>query len=346
MSEEKKLTDIKFFICSTVNDLSEYRKSVINRIKKEEGKINAQEFFGARDNKPIETCLGEVEKSDIFIMFIAFRRGSIEQTTGKSFVELEYEKAKELGLKKLVYFLDNEHPWPHKHVDDGEESIKLKNFKDLLKKELTIDNFTTKDDLSSKVISDLFNRLPEWGFNIDTTKGEASLKLESLTALDLFQKLPKVYYGQEHEIDVELGNFYKANEDECKAFSMTYGATIKRTFRAINKELDEKLDNQMKLIFASYEYAEELVSLPKGQKISVKVKTIEGENKKEEPIYKLIPISPIGSSSITGSVTSLSLNSFQNNLAQLVPPTPKKIIIGYKEKREYFYGLKYIGIKK
>ena len=53
---EKKLSDINFFICSTYLDLKTYRAEVIKKIKSQAGLINAQEFFGSRDNKPIETC--------------------------------------------------------------------------------------------------------------------------------------------------------------------------------------------------------------------------------------------------------------------------------------------------
>jgi hypothetical protein len=55
---------------------------------------------------PLETCLAEVEQSDIYIGIISFRLGSIKTNTGKSFTQLEYEKALDLKKDILIYLRD------------------------------------------------------------------------------------------------------------------------------------------------------------------------------------------------------------------------------------------------
>jgi hypothetical protein len=87
MSAEKHLSDINFFICSTYIDMKDYREAVIKDIKSRAGVINAQEFFGARDQKPLETCLEEVTSSHVFIMFLEPRYGTLDRSSGKSIVE-------------------------------------------------------------------------------------------------------------------------------------------------------------------------------------------------------------------------------------------------------------------
>ena len=57
MSSEKPLSAINFFVCSTFLDLKAYRDAVIKNLQSHAGVINAQEFFGARDQKPLATCL-------------------------------------------------------------------------------------------------------------------------------------------------------------------------------------------------------------------------------------------------------------------------------------------------
>jgi hypothetical protein len=64
-----------------------YRDAVIKNIQSHAGAINAQEFFGARDKKPLATCLEEVNKSHVFIMFLGPRYGSTDPETGCSFGE-------------------------------------------------------------------------------------------------------------------------------------------------------------------------------------------------------------------------------------------------------------------
>ncbi len=50
------------------------------------------EQFGARKSNPLETCLAEVEQSDIYVGILGMRYGSEEPNSGKSYSQLEYEK--------------------------------------------------------------------------------------------------------------------------------------------------------------------------------------------------------------------------------------------------------------
>jgi hypothetical protein len=65
------------FVCSTFNDLSEERKGVLDAIQRLKLKHDSMEFFGARAEQPIETCLQEVRVSDILVVIVGHRYGSI-----------------------------------------------------------------------------------------------------------------------------------------------------------------------------------------------------------------------------------------------------------------------------
>ena len=87
------------FISSTYKDLVKERKAVWELLKRYDVNIVGMEEFGARKDSPLTTCLKEVEQSNIYIGIIANRWGSIEEESGKSYTQLEYEKAIEKDTK-------------------------------------------------------------------------------------------------------------------------------------------------------------------------------------------------------------------------------------------------------
>src|SRR5213083_1249204 len=113
---EQRLSDINFFICSTYVDLRAYRDAVIKEIRSHAGVINAQEFFGARDQKPLHTCLEEVDKSNVFVLFLGPRYGSVDPDSQRSFVESEYERARQRKIPIFAYIIDKSHSFPIEHV--------------------------------------------------------------------------------------------------------------------------------------------------------------------------------------------------------------------------------------
>lgn len=282
---EKKLTDINFFICSTFIDLRGYRNEVIKRIQSQAGLINAQEFFGARDKKPIDTCLKEVEQSNVFIMIIGFRFGSIDRESGKYFIEIEYEKAKELNLPKFIYFLDDENPFPPKYIAINEEAHHLLKFKAKLREDHTIQTVTSTEDFANKVIADLLRELPEKGFKIGRKKKE-NKEENTITILKKFLALPKIYYGSEVELKVKLGDLKRTPMNECEAFSFRYGASVKRKIEVVSPIFENEYF-PFEYIYSDEENAVEFISLPMDEIVTLKLKTIQGTEYIETPIYEI-----------------------------------------------------------
>jgi SpoVK/Ycf46/Vps4 family AAA+-type ATPase len=114
------------------------------------------ELFGSRPDSPKEECLGLVRKSNIFISILGMRHGSVDQSTGKSITELEYEEAIALKLPCLIYLMDeDEHLVPPRSVEQGEGSEKLRKLKNLLRQRHVISKFSSASDLAAKVAKDL-----------------------------------------------------------------------------------------------------------------------------------------------------------------------------------------------
>lgn len=297
MSKEK-LRQIDFFICSTFTDLEVYRRAVIDKIKSQKGVINAQEFFGARDNKPLATCLEEVAKSKVFIIILAYRHGSIDDETGKSFVELEYEKARELGLPKFAYIHDGSQSFVPRDMDQNQE--KINTFKDRIKSELTVNTFSTPDDLADRVFSDLVRELPAKGFDINKSAGEEHESAALKERLFKFSILPKVYYGWEFEVKAKLGRIQSASKKKCNAFSLEHGATMTRDFDLGDERSNDIFVGLPREVIASDELAKKIIDCPSDKFVRLSLKTVYGEVEDKTPIYETEDYGP--PDLITGSV--------------------------------------------
>jgi hypothetical protein len=151
----------KIFVSSTYADLIPYRKKIWDEIGKLNVKILGMEKFGARKSAPLETCLEEVENSEIYIGIISFRYGSLDRVTKRSYSQLEYEKAYALKREILIYFLADDALVFPVHVDKGINASRLNSFKRILKYRHTIDTFKEPDDLVIKIQDRLKDIVPD-----------------------------------------------------------------------------------------------------------------------------------------------------------------------------------------
>jgi hypothetical protein len=101
----KSTTKKTVFISSTFEDLINYRRKIWELLEDYEVNIRGMERFGARKEAPLETCISEVEQCEIFIGIIAFKLGSIDKSSGKSFTQREYETAYKLNQEILIYIV-------------------------------------------------------------------------------------------------------------------------------------------------------------------------------------------------------------------------------------------------
>jgi hypothetical protein len=144
------------FVGSTYQDLKEYRKAVENAILCKGMYPIGMEYFGASEKRPIEECLENVRKSDVYVGLFAARYGSIDTKTGKSFTQLEFEEAENIGLPCYAFFMDlKKQKIFYEHVDFGEKFEKLEGLKKYIQLNLTVATFTTPEDLGAKVMQSL-----------------------------------------------------------------------------------------------------------------------------------------------------------------------------------------------
>jgi hypothetical protein len=153
---------ITVFVCSTYADLSDERGAVLDAIRRLQLQHDSMEFFGARANQPIETCLDEVRRSNVLVVVVGHRYGTLVTGLGISFSEAEYREGHRLGKPCLVYMRGDDVPVLPKHVErDPEKLALLETWKSLLQQRHTIANFKESNDLALQVAADLGRTLSE-----------------------------------------------------------------------------------------------------------------------------------------------------------------------------------------
>ncbi len=212
------------FISSTFKDLATHRKAVWDLLEEFDVSVRGMEEFGARKETPLETCIAEVEQSDIYVGVIAFRLGSVESGTGKSFTQLEYERAQSLSKETLIYLIDEENALVAvKFIDRGITLEKLEAFKRTLRESHTVDTFVSEEDLVVKLRRDLKRHLAQSG----TALHEPDELSDSLNIVKSFLLVPKHMAGREVRLQVKVtGEPYPASHEICSAFNYEFGATV------------------------------------------------------------------------------------------------------------------------
>jgi hypothetical protein len=212
------------FISSTFTDLQFHRKAVWSLLEKFDVVVRGMERFGARQETPLATCMAELEQSDIYVGIVALKLGSIEPNSGKSYTQLEYERACELKKEILIYLVDEKNAKVSvENIDFGERREKLLAFKSILKERHTVDWFTTEADLASK----LGHRLRELLASKSAEPAPTDEFVRAEGVLSNFLLLPRVHSGTEVRVRVKLPKqFSPASRGVCNAFNLQFGATI------------------------------------------------------------------------------------------------------------------------
>ena len=92
---------LQVFVSSTYLDMKSERQAAVEAILKA-GHIPAgMELFAAQDRSQLEVIYEWINDSDAFLLILGGRYGTIEESTGKSYIQLEYEYA---VTKKKPFF--------------------------------------------------------------------------------------------------------------------------------------------------------------------------------------------------------------------------------------------------
>src|ERR1051325_1859628 len=103
MSQKKKL---QVFVSSTYSDLRRERQAAVEAILSA-GHIPAgMELFAAGDESQLQVIRRWIDESDVFMLILGGRYGSIDPSSGRSYVHLEYEYAVERAQPLFAVVID------------------------------------------------------------------------------------------------------------------------------------------------------------------------------------------------------------------------------------------------
>ncbi|WP_131101682.1 DUF4062 domain-containing protein [Bacillus sp. SYJ] len=99
---------LQVFISSTFKDLIEERQSAVEAVLSS-GHIPAgMELFKAGDESQKETIKRWIDESDVYLLILGGRYGSIEPVSGKSYTHWEYDYAGEIGIPRFAVVIDKQ----------------------------------------------------------------------------------------------------------------------------------------------------------------------------------------------------------------------------------------------
>jgi hypothetical protein len=144
---------MKAFLSSTFIDLEDYRKAAKEALDNLEIQVVWMEGFGAIPEEPKTACIDKIDECDIVVGIYAHRYGHIPEGTLTSITEQEYDYATKSDKSIFCFLLAPKFVWNPEVVDEGNSKKKLLDFKSRIKAALTCSEFSTIDNLHSKVTS-------------------------------------------------------------------------------------------------------------------------------------------------------------------------------------------------
>lgn len=153
---DKKYSSV--FLSSTYKDLVEHRNAVKDQITRRDMLFRGMEHFGADPGRlaPATKIVDEVRKTDLYLGIFGVRYGSLDQATGLSMTELEFNEAEASGKPMLLYVIRDDAPIKVSDIEpDPNSKVKLDSLKARILKNHVTYMFDTIEDLARQVYEDL-----------------------------------------------------------------------------------------------------------------------------------------------------------------------------------------------
>ncbi len=147
---------IRVFLCGTYADIRDERDAVLTAIEHLGCERDSMELFGAHPEQPIDVCLDEVRKSDILVVVVAHRYGSMVPNLSISYTEAEYQEGFAHAKPCLVYIKSDDAQVSVRDVESDPLKIQLlKSFRSTLRNRHTCFEYDEPTSLGVRVAADL-----------------------------------------------------------------------------------------------------------------------------------------------------------------------------------------------
>jgi len=238
-----KSKKLQVFISSTFTDLIKERQAAVEAILRA-GHIPAgMELFTAGDEAQMEMIKRWIKESDVYLLILGGRYGSIEPKTKNSYTHLEYEYALKLGMPYFTLVIKEE-ALKSKVEKSGKEMKEINNPKKL----------------------DEFRKLVTFGVQVSFFDDEKDIKLAILQSLSEFERRNEIvgWVRNENQINInQLTNEVtrlsrenaelrkeaskRTNYDNGLNFDEIYSLLVKDQQFFYNSEFDKYKDKIQKI---------------------------------------------------------------------------------------------------
>lgn len=155
------------YLSSTYEDLKDYRRVLFEALRKSGYDVIAMEDYVASDQRPVDKCLKDVERADLYVGLFAFRYGYVPPShhnnpDSLSITELEFRHALARNKPCLTFVVDEHTSWSRlfddarTSADKGERITALRQY--LLTEKLA-SPFSQPHELAALVLAAVANHL-------------------------------------------------------------------------------------------------------------------------------------------------------------------------------------------
>lgn len=255
------------FVSSTYEDLQEERKKVMEALLQMNCFPVGMEYFNASDDSQWEVIKSLIRECDYYVLIVAGRYGSIEEESGKSYTQKEFEYAIEQGVPVISFVHKHPESLPAaKYEQNPLKREKLEEFKSFVQKKLC-KMWDNADGLSSQVVLSLISLIkshPRTGWikadeisSAEANKEILSLRKENDELKELLTKNKEdnpegIEDFQQGEDKINIKFRYYNGGNKQKIISSTWNVIISVLAPLMVDECTErKLSNSLALFFKS-----------------------------------------------------------------------------------------------
>lgn len=214
------------YLSSTYEDLKDHRRVVYEALRKAGHQVFAMEDYVATDQRPVEQCLKDVAKADIYVGLFAFRYGyrppqEHNNPHGLSITELEYRCAEANKKPCLMFVVQDTTPWS-RVLDDAytgaDRGERIKALRQYLLTEKLASQFSSPHELSTLVLAAVTKYLgehkqPDFQKKQESVEATVTWDIEKQGSpypglMHFTQKYAPVFFGRDADVQAVLDRMH------------------------------------------------------------------------------------------------------------------------------------------
>jgi hypothetical protein len=141
----------RIYVSSTYQDLKAFRQEVSRAIRQLGHEDVAMEYYVAEPRRPLDRCLDDVRRCDLYVGLFAWRYGYVPPGSERSITEREFREALRFDRPVLCFLLAEDAPWPERYKEQGPGRRKLDALRAEIQRDFLCATFTSPEQLAAEV---------------------------------------------------------------------------------------------------------------------------------------------------------------------------------------------------